>query len=208
MTIRPCSEDDVIVINGAQAGSHPAELRDGDTIDAGAVRFLYSGERSGAHPAIGISAAHLVETRSGIAHGLAIPSTGIGRDPMNGVVIRDPTASRFHADIRREAGGYVLHPHGSSGTMLNGRGLGSPERLRDGDRIEIASVELRFMSGPVPAGARTPEPAVDDESGHRPTVIQSAAMAIPAEDPGGPKQIIWLAVVIVAVLAGLYGILS
>ena len=198
VTVRPCGVDAVIAVNGVQSAAKPVELRNGDTVDAGNARFLFSHERSGSYPAVEVPPAHLVETRARVAHELAIPSVGIGRDRLNTVVIRDPTASRFHAEIRREAGGYVLHPHGSSGTLLNGLRIGSPERLKDGDRIEIANVELRFVAGPVPAGAMTAERVADDESGHRPTVIQTAVMDVPPEEKRPSTALIWVAAVIVA----------
>lgn len=200
ISIRPCGRDAVIAINGTQAGLTEQELRDGDTIDAGNTRFLFSNERSGSFPSIPVGPAHLVEARRGVAHDLATSSVGIGRDRLNPVVVRDPTASRFHAEIRREAGGYVLYPYGSSGTLVNGRRLGSPERLRDGDRIEIANVELRFVAGPIPEGARSAEPFADDEASHRPTVIQTAAMEIQteAEQRARSTKWIWIAVALVA----------
>jgi predicted component of type VI protein secretion system len=198
--IRPCGRDAVIAINGAQAGLDERDLHDGDTIDAGNARFLFSNERSGSFPAIPVGPAHLVDARGGVAHDLATSSVGIGRDRLNPVVVRDPTASRFHAEIRREAGGYVLHPFGSSGTLLNGRRIGSPERLRDGDRIEIANVELHFVAGAMPEGARRAERLADDETSHRPTVIQTTAMAIPSEPEQRARSTkwIWIAAVLVA----------
>jgi predicted component of type VI protein secretion system len=206
ITVRPCGVDSIIAINGRQSGSQGIVLRDGDTVDAGRGRFLFTTERPGPYPALSIAPAHLVETRTGIAHGLAGTSAGIGRDRMNSVIVRDPTASRFHAEIRREAGGYVLHPHGSSGTLVNGRRVGTPQRLEDGDRIEIANTELRFSTGPIPAGAATAEPVPDDESGHRPTVIQSAVVEIPAEESGRPKWLLWLGIVALVAVLILYGV--
>ena len=197
VTIRPCGVDAIIAINGVQAAAKESDLRDGDTVDAGNVRFVFSAERSGAHPALSVGPAHLIETRSGTAHALATPSVGIGRDRLNAVVIRDPTASRFHAEIRREAGGYVLHPHGSSGTLVNGLRVGSPTRLNGGDRIEIANVEMRFVLGPVPEGARRAEQVADDESSHRPTVIDGTAMEIPSEEKSGSAWWIWVAAAVV-----------
>jgi predicted component of type VI protein secretion system len=198
--VRPCGIDAVLVVNGAQSGANPVELRNGDTIDAGSARFLYSAEQSGAFPAASRVEAHLLETRSGIVHPLAAPSTGVGRDRQNAVVVRDPTASRFHAEIRREAGGFVLHPHGSAGTLVNSRRIGTPERLRDGDRIEIANVELRFVMGPVPPGSTFAETIVDEEASQRPTVPEAAVTEIPAEPNGQARssRLIWIAALLVA----------
>ena len=200
VAVRPCGIDNVIAVNGAQSGAKHHDLKDGDVIDAGSARFLYSSERSGAYPAVTVGPAHLMETRGGIAYDLAVPSAGIGRDRKNAVVVRDPTASRFHAEIRREAGGYVLHPHGSSGTLVNGQRIGSPTRLSDGDRVEIANVEFRFIAAPLPAGARTAEPAADDEASHRPTVEQPDASEIPSESEQRARSTkwIWIAAVLVA----------
>ena len=200
ISVRACGVDNVIAINGAQSGTRPRDLKDGDVIDAGSARFLFSIERSGSYPAVSVGPAHLVETRGGVAHDLTLPSIGIGRDRLNAVVVRDPTASRFHAEIRREAGGYVLHPHGSSGTLLNGRRQGSPQRLSDGDRIEIANVELRFVAGPLPADARTPDPPVEDELSQRPTVEQPDVSEIPSESEQRARSTkwIWIAAALIA----------
>ena len=207
VTLQPCGVDSVIAINGKQSGAHGIVLRDGDTVDAGKARFLFTTDQRGAYQGQSISPAHLVETLTGIAHGLAATSAGIGRDRMNSVIIRDPTASRFHAEVRREAGGYVLHPHGSSGTLVNGRRVGTPQRLEDGDRIEIANTELRFAVGPVPAGAPTADPVPDDESGHRPTVMHAQAVEIPGEEAAGrPKWLLWLGIVALIALGILYGV--
>jgi predicted component of type VI protein secretion system len=197
VTLRPCGIDAIITINGKQTGAQGVGLKDGDLIDAGHARFLFTVDRRDAHPAASISPAHLIDTRTGVAYALATTSSGIGRDRLNSVVVKNPTASRFHAEIRSEAGGYVLHPKGSSGTLLNGRRVGSPERLQDGDAIEIANVELRFAAGAVPAGAMAAERVPDDESGHRPTVLEIPAVEIPGEGVGRPKSLLWLGMVVV-----------
>ena len=79
--------------------------------------------------------------------------------------MRDPTASRFHAEIRREAGGYALHTMGSSGTRLNGEELHGPRLLHEGDLVEIAFTTFRFTEQSVGAGVTvSAEPvAVGDE---------------------------------------------
>lgn len=200
-TVRPCGLDDVIALNGVQAGANPIELHDGDTIDAGSARFLYSAERSGAYPAVAVDPAHLMDVRGGIVYPLETTSVGIGRDRLNAVVVRDPTASRFHAEVRREAGGYVLHPFGSSGTLVNGRRVGSPSRLEDGDRIEVANTELRFVLGAVPPGARGPDHAAgNDESSQRRTIVQAAAVEIPPEEKGSSSIWLWIAAAVVVAL--------
>jgi predicted component of type VI protein secretion system len=194
--------ESVVAVNGRQIGTSPIELNTGDMIDAGSTRFAFAGERTSGVSAVSIGPAHVVETRSGVVHPLSGNSVGIGRDRTNSILVRDPTASRFHAELRREAGGWVLHPRGSSGTAVNGRRVGTPERLQDGDKIEIGHVEMRFVVGPAPADAPRPsEPSPDDQDrGHRRTIIQSAVMEIPKEETG--RSNVWIFVLLGLVVVG------
>ena len=51
VTIRPCGVDNEMAVNGAQSAAQARELNDGDVIDAGSARFLYSKEQAGSSPA-------------------------------------------------------------------------------------------------------------------------------------------------------------
>ncbi|HEX4036106.1 MAG TPA: DUF3662 and FHA domain-containing protein [Solirubrobacteraceae bacterium] len=69
----------------------------------------------------------------------------IGRSPDCDVVIAAHEVSRRHAQVSPDAEGWVLTDLGSTnGVRLNGRAIGVPTRLADGDVIELASVELLF----------------------------------------------------------------
>ncbi len=71
----------------------------------------------------------------------------IGRLPECEVVLRDPSASRRHAQIREQEGTYTLTDLGSTnGTMLNGQTVQARE-LTDGDRIRIGTTILEFHAG-------------------------------------------------------------
>ena len=85
---------------------------------------------------------------------------GIGRGSACAVIIADLAASRRHALVRRECGGYVLVDRGSgNGTRVNGR-LVSRHVLEQGDEIAIASTTLRFVGGEgAPAPEREASPA-------------------------------------------------
>ncbi|HET8627349.1 MAG TPA: FHA domain-containing protein [Thermomicrobiales bacterium] len=68
------------------------------------------------------------------------PVTTIGRRDENHIVIKDPTVSRKHAEIRQEGDDLILRDNGStSGTVVNGAPLTGEHRLRDGDTIVIGS---------------------------------------------------------------------
>ena len=73
----------------------------------------------------------------------------IGRAPDNTIVLNDPRASRYHAHIRPQEGGYVLvdgRPGGgrsANHVFVNGQQR-SEHMLADGDRVQIGASQLRF----------------------------------------------------------------
>lgn len=72
---------------------------------------------------------------------LVKPESVIGRDPDCDIVIPDRQVSRKHALLRRVEAGFELEDLGSkNGTHLNGSPLHGPQRLQDGDLIQVALV--------------------------------------------------------------------
>jgi hypothetical protein len=70
----------------------------------------------------------------------------IGRLAESDVVLADPGASRRHAEVRRDHGGYVITDLGSTnGTMVNEATIGE-RPLEEGDRITIGRTVLEFRS--------------------------------------------------------------
>ena len=71
----------------------------------------------------------------------------IGRDSANPLAMSDPSLSRTHCALVREAGGWVVRDLGSfNGTFVNGEQIA--ERLiNDGDRLTIGDTELLFRAG-------------------------------------------------------------
>jgi hypothetical protein len=178
--IRPWSPETVVALNGKQMGTVEAKLEDGDTISAGSVHFHIwraepelpevTGEGESSRPPV----AHLIDVRDNVAYPLDRVSTNIGRSAANVIRLKDPTASRFHAQVRREAGGFALHSVGSSGTRINGQRVGAPQLLDDGDEIEIAYTTLRYTRATPPEGVtivhRTGD--ADGAGSERPTIIR------------------------------------
>lgn len=67
-----------------------------------------------------------------------------GRKDDNSVMIASRRASRFHAEVLREADGYVLYDRGSrNGTLVNGRRVTS-HALQPGDLITIGDETFCF----------------------------------------------------------------
>jgi hypothetical protein len=71
--------------------------------------------------------------------------SAIGRDAANDVVVNDDAASARHAVVEVNDGTWWVSDQGSTnGTLLNGSRIARPERLRDGDVIDIGRVGMRF----------------------------------------------------------------
>lgn len=73
----------------------------------------------------------------------------IGRDPSNALSLSDAKASKQHAAIEPVQGlvgvRYEIRDLGSrNGTLVNGKPVKSTRKLKDGDKISIASTVLRF----------------------------------------------------------------
>jgi predicted component of type VI protein secretion system len=86
---------------------------------------------------------------------LDAPVVTIGRRDENTIVIKDPTVSRKHAEIRREGDEFVIADKGStSGVVVNGQTISGEQPLRDGDRISIGTSAV-FLVQLQPAEGRT-----------------------------------------------------
>ena len=199
-SLKPTTRDNVVAVNGKQVAS-TCVLHDGDMILAGNGRFLFCDEapRSAPDDSSPSRTQFLINETARVTHELRSRSTTIGRDASNGIVVRDPAASRFHAEIRREAGGFVLHSMGSAGTSVNGRKLDAPVLLGDGDEIHVAYTPFRFTgSAPAEMPLEDGQMHARDSSARHPTLSTGKISVVPRE--GSRTQIV-VAVVLLAVVA-------
>ncbi|MDB4877000.1 MAG: domain containing protein [Gemmatimonadetes bacterium] len=206
-SVKPSSPDVVVVLNGKQLGGPSGLLNDGDVISAGRGRFTFSEETPRVLPADSPSGddAYLVEDEARVAHPLNNRSTTLGRDASNTIVVRDPTASRFHAEIRREAGGFALHSMGSSGTSVNGSLMKGPCLLGEGDTVEIAHTKLRFTREKPAADVQMAllHSPNNDDAGRRATMVSHRVRVEPDNmaERGSDRLRLVMGVAAVVVLA-------
>jgi pSer/pThr/pTyr-binding forkhead associated (FHA) protein len=150
--------------------------------------------------------AYLVYEFERRAYPLAEDGFTIGRDAASDIVVREPSVSRSHAEVRAEGGEYVLHTSGATGTRLNGETIHAPRQLKDGDRIEIGTAELTFRRSKLPLGVSVvdraePRPQLDDVLTRRTTITNPI---LGSHEPGERRSVmplLLLFVILVAVAA-------
>jgi predicted component of type VI protein secretion system len=216
-TVVPASNQNVVVLNGRQVPTGGADIHSGDVIAAGSARFIFLETRDAQRPEPpGEPApALLVDAAARKAFTLRNRVVQIGREIGCSIVLKDPTVSRFHADVRSEGGGYVLYSMGSGGTKINGQTVTAPRMLVEGDEITIGQTLFTFMRGPIPAGMSRVqfEDHAEEAINRRHTVVAqravTAAHSPVARRRGGRSWAMPAAVGagVVAVLAALYLVL-
>ena len=198
-SVKSCSTQNVVLVNGRQLGVRPLPLANGDTIAAGTARFVYARDEASLKPAAEPNAekAYLVDERGRLAYPLERRSVSVGRDAASIVVVKDPQVSRFHADVRSEAGAHVLYSMGSAGTTVNGYGLSAPRVLEPGDKIGIGQSTLVFVRGQLPAGVKTADhvPAATADWSRRSTVSTQAINTGERPKYEGGRGFPWMMVV-------------
>lgn len=145
--------------------------------------------------------AYLVYEFERRAYPLSDAGFTIGRDAAANIVVREPSVSRSHAEVRAEGGEYVLHTSGATGTRLNGHTINTPQQLRDGDRIEIGTAELTFRRSKLPLGVSVVdhiEPRQPDVLSRR-TTITNPILGVGHDVDDGRKR--WPVLLLLAVLA-------
>jgi hypothetical protein len=120
------------------------------------------------------AAAYLVYEFERRAYPLSDAGFTIGRDAGSSIVVREPSVSRTHAEVRAEGGEFVLHTSGATGTRLNGQIVTTPRQLKDGDRIDVGTAELTFRRSKLPLGVsvvdRAEPHSLDDVPSRRTTI--------------------------------------
>jgi pSer/pThr/pTyr-binding forkhead associated (FHA) protein len=171
-----------------QAVIVPHRLRSGDRLRLGATEIVLRSAEPARPSAVAETKAPEVgsanvpprlEVRSGQALGvsfaLAKSPCSIGSDPAADVFLSDYSVLPRHAELHRDAVGWVLRP-GAAGaaTAHRGRWLMAEQAvvLEDGDALQLGAVELRFSKGLSPEAARWasrgPAPAQASAAGAAP----------------------------------------
>lgn len=103
------------------------------------------------------------------AYPLADTTFTIGRDASSDIVVREPSVSRNHAEVRSENGEFVVTSSGATGTLLNGQPVTGPSKLEDGDKIGVGTLEFTYRRGRLPLGVSVVDTMSAD--GHDPDAM-------------------------------------
>src|SRR5436190_3061523 len=95
----------------------------------------------------------------------------LGRSRDNTLVLRDELASRTHAKIYFEDGRWHVRDFGLNGTRVDGVRVNGSAELRDGQRVKIGEVVLRFVLEP----KSPPKPVKDPPATMPMKAVQTAA---------------------------------
>jgi pSer/pThr/pTyr-binding forkhead associated (FHA) protein len=132
----------------------------------------------------------------------------VGRDATSDIVIREPAVSRAHAEVRSEAGEYVVHTTGATSTLVNGTQVTTPRQLSDGDRLTIGSAELTFTRSKLPLGVTIVDAAAersrDEDVLTKRTTIANPILGAPHESEGRRRNPSTLVLFVLAGLAAAY----
>ncbi|MAG35532.1 MAG: hypothetical protein CL878_04705 [Dehalococcoidia bacterium] len=138
----------------------------------------------------------LTAARGGESLPLGQDRTLIGRVSTCDMVLHDQSVSRRHAEITREASGYIVRDiESSNGTFVNGRRLrpGEAQTLRDGDTLRLGSSDLQFHD----AGATLRVPGLSESLSAAPVFLdhqRQEAFVRGQRLPLAPKEFALLAV--------------
>ncbi len=206
--LEPATSQNIVMLNQEPVPHGGATLADGDIISAGSAHFHYleSLERP-RRPVPEPQPGFLVNQAEKTAYTLDRRAVQIGRDIGCHVVIRDPTVSRFHADIRSEAGAFVFYSIGSGGSFVNDQPVSAPRVLNHGDRITVGDSIFSVALGVLPAGTR--RVPFSHDRGEDATSRRATRVGVQAVAGRGGRSVMpfVLAAVVLVALAGLYLVL-
>ena len=182
--VAPASPQNVVVLNGKQVPPSGSEIMSGDVVAAGGARFIFLQKATSKRPPVPDPApmSHLIDAANRKGYTLRKRVVQIGREIGCSIVLKDPTVSRFHADVRGEAGEFVIYSMGSAGTRINGQPATAPRILVEGDQIAIGDTTFTFTREPLPSGVRPVqfEDHDDDAFSRRSTQLAQRAVTLEA----------------------------
>ena len=120
-------------------------------------------------------------------HAITLPSTSIGRDATNDIILFDPEVSRRHAQITFRNGRYDIEDLGSTnGTFVNQQLVTGSVPLANGDIIDMGESARLTFHGPGGGASETVIETPVEQVG-APTLLQTSEIPPAAPDAPAPQ---------------------
>lgn len=137
----------------------------------------------------------------------------IGRETACDITVNEVAVSRHHAEIRQEGDAFVLHPVGSTTTVMNAMPVLTPQPLHEGSTFMVGSMKFVFTRARLPVAMKIATPVARPETvdGKRPTLTfpgQPNAPEIQQASSGMKLLPVILLVVIVIAAGAAYWVLK
>jgi len=129
------------------------------------------------------------------------PLTKVGRATDNGVVLNDPTISRYHLNFYvRDDGSLVIENAGAqSGFLLNGQPASGPSLANHGDRLAFGALEYVVVRDGMPLATPSAPPRAATNIGGVP-LYEAASKVRVSSSSARPKVYALLALAIGAIV--------
>lgn len=130
----------------------------------------------------------------------------IGRETVCDVTVNEVAVSRHHAEIRQEGESFMLHPVGSTTTVMNSLPVTEPQELREGSTFMVGSMKFVFTRQRLPVAMKIASPAIRPTSvdDRRPTLTFPGQPNAPViqQPSSGFNFLPLIAIVLLAVIGG------
>jgi pSer/pThr/pTyr-binding forkhead associated (FHA) protein len=96
----------------------------------------------------------------------------IGRETACDITVNEVAVSRHHAEVRHEGEAFVLHPVGSTTTVMNALPVVTPQPLHEGSTFTVGTMKFVFTQERLPVAMKiaTPIQRLNSVDSRRPTL--------------------------------------
>jgi len=129
----------------------------------------------------------------------------IGRETACDITVNEVAVSRHHAEIRHEGDAFVLHPIGSTTTVMNAMPVLTPQPLHEGSTFLVGSMKFIFTRERLPVAMKiaTPVDRPATVDGKRPTLTFPGQPNAPEiQPPASGVKMLPLVLLLVVVIVG------
>lgn len=131
----------------------------------------------------------------------------IGRETACDITVNEVAVSRHHAEVRQEGDAFMLHPVGSTSTVMDALPVIEPQPLQEGSTFLVGSMKFIFTRDRLPVAMKiaTPVDRPATVDGRRPTLTFRGQPNAPEQKQAstGSARLALISLVVLIALAGI-----